>query len=178
MEHIQVNAKLRMETLKLSMAPVIFETIDRNRHFLDQWLPFVRYTLNLSDTEMFIKNIQDQPGKKRDMVYSIWYREDFAGLIGFKDTDWINHKTELGYWLAPEMQGKGIITSCVQTLLKVAFYRLKMNRVQIKVARGNEKSAAIPQKLNFKYEGTERAGEWHNNQYFDLDVFSFLKSDL
>lgn len=178
MERIRVNSKIELETLKLSMTDVIFEAIDRDRDFLNRWLPFVDYTQNASDTEYFIKSVMNQPGRKRDEVYSIWHKQEFAGLIGFKETDWINRKTELGYWLTKRMQGKGIVTACMEKLLRFAFQKLNMNRVQVKVAVGNLKSAAIPKKLGFKFEGIERQGERHKNRYFDLEVYSLLKSDL
>lgn len=178
MEHIRVNSKIELETLKLSMTDVIFESIDRDREFLTRWLPFIDFNQKKSDTENFIKSVLNQPGRKRDEVYSIWYNQEFAGLIGFKETDWINRKTELGYWLTKKMQGKGIITSSTQKLLRFAFHKLNMNRVQIKVAVGNSRSSAIPKKLGFKFEGIEREGELHQNKFFDLEVFSLLKSDL
>ena len=177
MDHIRVTNNIELETLKLSMTDVIFEAIDRNRDFLNQWLPFVDYTQNKSDTENFIETVVNQPGRKRDEVYSIWYKQEFAGLIGFKETDWINRKTELGYWLAERMQGKGIVTTCMEKLLRFAFQKLNMNRVQVKVAVNNSKSAAIPKKLGFKFEGIEREGERHKNRYLDLEVYSLLKSD-
>ena len=54
---------------------------------------------------------------------------------------------------------------------------MKLNRIQIKVAVGNHKSAAIPNRLRFQLEGIERAGEFHDNKYLDLQVFSLLKQD-
>ena len=110
-------------------------------------------------------------------MYAIWYNMEFSGLIGFKDTDWANNKTELGYWLAEKMQGKGIITRCSSALVKYAFKKLGMNRIQIKVAKGNEKSEAIPARLGFQLEGIERQGELLNGKYHDLEVFSLLKTD-
>ncbi|RIH63364.1 N-acetyltransferase [Mariniphaga sediminis] len=177
MEHIQVNTKIRLEAIKLSMAKIIFEAIDGDREYLGEWLPFVSTTQQISDTEAFIKSVISQTEKKSDEIYTIWYNEKFAGLIGFKDTDWINRKTEIGYWLIQNMQGKGIITLCTKQLIKLAFKNMKMNRIQIKVAKGNTKSAAIPSRLGFQHEGTEREGEFYQNRYFDLEVFSFLKSD-
>src|SRR5690606_8940210 len=112
-----------------------------------------------------------------DQVYTIWSNMEFAGLIGFKDSDWVNNKTELGYWLAEKMQGKGIVTLCTKALVKYAFNKLGMNRVQLKVAVGNSKSAAIPQRLGFQLEGIERDGELINGTYHDLQIFSLLKSD-
>lgn len=108
----------------------------------------------------------------------IFYDEKFAGLIGLKDTDWTNRKTEIGYWLIEKMQGKGLVTKSIQHLIRYIFHELNLNRIQIKVATGNTKSAAIPVRLGFRYEGTERQGERKNNEYFHLDVFSLLRSDL
>lgn len=176
MEHIRVSDKIRMERIKLSMAPVIFETIDRDREYLREWLPFVDETSEVRQTEAFIRSmISDE--NSRDDIYSIWYNEEFAGLIGYKDTDFINRKTEIGYWLAQKMQQKGIITSCAGALVQHAFRKLGMNRIQIKVAEHNAKSEAVPQRLHFQFEGIERAGEKHRNQFLNLKIYSILKSD-
>ncbi|MBW6534363.1 MAG: GNAT family N-acetyltransferase [Mariniphaga sp.] len=177
MDYIQINSKLRLEAIKLNQAEVIFEAIDRDREYLKEWLPFIEETQQVAQTEEFIKSIVSQCGKKKDEVFTIWYNQDFAGLIGFKDTDWINRKTELGYWLTEKMQGKGIATACVKKMIKIAFNKLGMNRIQIKVACKNEKSSAIPKRLGFQYEGTEREGEFHRGKYLDLQVYSFVKSD-
>ncbi|NCB06669.1 MAG: N-acetyltransferase [Bacteroidia bacterium] len=177
MGHILVNRNIHLEPVNLSMAPVIFETIDGDRKYLGKWLPFVEFTQQVTDTENFLQSIVNQQEIKKDEVFSIWYNGDFAGLIGFKDTDWINHKTEIGYWIREKMQGKGIVTACVQELIHYAFRKLKLNRIQIKVAVGNFKSSAIPKRLGFQFEGTERAGELHQNKYMDLEIYSLLKHD-
>ncbi len=178
MNHIQINSKLRLERIRPHMAQTIFEAVETNREFLEKWIPFVNETDHVSYTEKYIQAIISQKGKPKDDVYTIWYNQIFAGLIGFKDTDWINNKTELGYWLVEKLQGKGIITSCVKELVDLAFKKMGMNRVQIKTALGNSKSAAIPKRLGFHFEGIERQGENHHGKYTDLEVYSFLKSDF
>ena len=177
MHPIVVNYNIRLEPLHLSVTETIFRAIDKDREYLKKWLPFVNQTLEISDTELFIQSVINQPDKKKDEIFCIWYKEEFAGLIGFKDIDWNNRKTELGYWLSEKLQGKGIMTACVQKLLRYAFKKLKMNRVQIKVALGNDKSAAIPKRLGFQFEGIERAGEFHQGSFLDLEVYSLLKGE-
>ncbi len=177
MKSLTVNDKIRLEQIELSKAPEVFEAIEKNRSYLKQWLPFVEMTCDISDTERFIKSVSGDGKYMRDEIFCIYYQEVFGGLIGFKDTDWNNRKTELGYWLIEDLQGKGIITSCVKKLLSYAFMKMKQNRLQIKVAVGNHKSAAIPRRLGFMMEGIERAGEFHENKYLDLQVYSLLKVD-
>ncbi len=159
------------------MAQVIFDTIIRDQQYLKTWLPFVEYTQQIEDTQIFIQGVTDDDDSHKKAIYSIWVNEEFAGLIGFNDIDWANKKTELGYWLAEKMQGKGIITLCAQKLIQYAFQKLKLNRIQIKVAIGNEKSAAIPKRLGFQFEGIERNGELIENQFHDLEIYSLLRND-
>ena len=177
MEYIYIGEDLQLENIRLSLAPIIFDAIDKNRESLRKWLPFVEQTKKVSDTENFIKSILSEPKTSRDEVYSIWYKGEFAGLIGYKDTDRINCKTELGYWMIEKFRGKGIMTKTVSKLIDFAFRNLGMNRVQIKVAVGNIASSAIPKRLNFQFEGIERDGEKHFNTFRNLEVYSFLKKD-
>jgi len=54
-----------------------------------------------------------------------------------------------------------------------------MNRIQIRCAVGNYPSNAIPQRLGFKFEGTERDGELlSSNQYTDINIYSLLKKEI
>ena len=177
MEHLRVSPTIRLEKIKLSMAQVIFDTIKRDHNYLKTWLPFVEFTQQVEDTELFIKSLNEDNANLQRLIHSIWVNEEFSGLIGFNEIDWTNKKTELGYWLAEKMQGKGVITLCAQKLINYAFQKLKLNRIQINVAVGNEKSAAIPKRLGFQFEGIERSGELIESRFHDLEIYSLLKSD-
>jgi ribosomal-protein-serine acetyltransferase len=177
MEKLIIDDRQFLERLSLSHVELIFNAINQNRKFLRKWLPFVDFTNKIVDTERFVRSILEKPTSSRDEVYVIWYKHEFAGLIGFKDTDRINDKIEIGYWLIEKMTGKGIATGAVRKMVNLAFRNLDMNRVQIRCGVGNDKSSAIPRRLGFQFEGIERAGERHNHHYIDLEVYSFLKSE-
>jgi len=177
MEKLTIDEYHFLERLNLSHIDAIFAAIDQNRKFLRKWLPFVDFTQKVSDTEKFVRSILDKPFVRRDEVYVIWYKHEFAGLIGFKDADRVNDKIEIGYWLIEKMTGRGIATAATRKMVNLAFRNMDMNRVQIRCGVGNNKSSAIPRRLGFSFEGTERAGERHNHEYIDLEVFSLLKRE-
>ena len=177
MEKLIIDDNQFLERLTLSHVEAIFTAIDQNRKFLRKWLPFVDFTHKKIDTERFIRSILEKPTVNRDEVYVIWYKYDFAGLVGFKDYDRINDKIEIGYWLNEKMTGKGIATASVRKMVNLAFRNMEMNRVQIRCGIGNDKSSAIPRRLGFTYEGIERSGERHNHSYIDLEVYSLLKNE-
>lgn len=177
MEYLSVDDDIHLEKLRKAHADEVFRIIDRDRAYLRKWLPFVDQTRQVKDTQAFIDSLCSVVNRDKNAIYLVWYRGEPAGLAGFKDIDPVNHRTEIGYWLAEHLQGKGIITRSAGKLLDFGFRNLKMNRIQIKVAEGNLKSIAIPHRLGMVCEGVERAGEFHTDRYHDLEVFSMLKSE-
>ena len=140
-------------------------------------LPFVDNTLKSEDTEAFVKSIIRNSGPKRDVVYEIWQHNVFAGLIALKEIDLWNKRAELGYWISPRFEGQGIMTSCCIAILNFAFIKLGLKRIQVKVGIGNARSSRIPERLGFKFEGIERAGEKFQDHYIDLELYSILKEE-
>lgn len=175
---IKVDADIELTQLERGDAKAIFETIDSQRDYLGKWLPFVDFTRELSDSECFVESVVNAPADCLEFVFAIRKGGEFIGLIGFKDTDKLNQKTEIGYWLSKDHQKQGIVSRSVERLCAYAFDQMGINRIQIKCAVGNVPSKRIPQRLGFKFEGIERAGELMSDGTFtDLEVYSKLKCD-
>jgi len=176
---LEVDRNIFLRQLEKSDTIDIFNTIVSQREYLGKWLPFVEFTNKITDTESFVDSVINTPEDKFEIVFTIREQDTFIGLIGFKGTDNINKKTEIGYWLSEKYQKKGIMTKSVKKLCDFAFHEKGMNRIQIKCAVDNEPSKEIPKRLGFKYEGIERDGELlSGNVFTDLEVYSKLKSDL
>jgi ribosomal-protein-serine acetyltransferase len=176
-KEITVEEGLILKMLRQESAYVIFKTVDQNRAYLRAWLPFVDNSRKVEDTEIFIKSILESSGNKRDVVFEIWDHDNFAGLIALKEIDRWNKRTELGYWLTPEFEGRGIMTKCCRALLDCAFKKMGMHRIQIKSGIGNARSSRIAEKLGFKFEGIERGGEKFPDHYLNLEVYSILREE-
>lgn len=176
---LKVNSEISLRQLQSSDANVIYKTIDLQREYLRQWLPFVSATTKMMDTEDFIQRVVDAPVESFEYIFTIHFQNTFAGLIGFKDTDRLNKKTEIGYWLSQGFQKKGIVSACLDKLCAWSFEELGMNRVQVKCAVGNLRSRRIPERLGFELEGVERDGELlSNNTFTDLATYALLKRDV
>lgn len=177
MVELKVDSQIVLKEIELSDAEDIFKLIDSDRENLRIWLSFVDSTKEIEDTKDFIRSILFLPGDIRDFVAVIIYNEQKIGLIGFKLTDFVNKKTEIGYWISKEFENKGIVTKSVVKMIDYAFNNLELNRIQIKCGIGNEKSSKIPKKLNFKFEGIERSAELLNGKFIDAEVYSILKDE-
>ncbi len=174
---IFVDDEIVLKEITEASAKTIFDSINRSRNHLRPWLPFVDQTRSAKHTRNFIISVLNNKCIKKDKVFEIYHDDEFAGLIALKEIDYTNLKVEIGYWLDHLKTGKGIILRSCKKLIDHAFNDLKLNRVSIKIAIGNEKSTAIPIALNFYQEGVERDGELINNKHHDLLIFSMLKKD-
>jgi len=75
------------------------------------------------------------------------------------------------------MNGPGIIHRYFSVLVGFSFEKMGMNRIAIRCAVGNLPSEKTASRLGFTFEGIERGGERFHNSFFDLRIFSLLKSE-
>jgi len=162
---LRVNDRILLKEIGLDDIEVIFSTIDTDRKFLEEWLPFVEHTLDISYTRRFV--VAYLNSDRIDVTFAIYYKNNFAGIIGLKDTDFDNKKTEIGYWLSESFQHKGIMTLSGNAVI----------RIQLKAATGNVKSQAVAKRLGFLQEGIERESELHTRGFVDLIVYGLLKAE-
>ena len=175
---IKVDTDIELRQLEQSDSADIFETIDSQRDYLGKWLPFVEFTQEIKDTKSFVDSVVNAPEDRFEFLFTIRKQKKFVGIIGFKSTDKLHKKTEIGYWLSEKYQKQGIVIKSVKKLCDFTFNDQEINRIQIKCAVGNIPSKNIPKRLDFKYEGIERDGELLTGNIFtDLEVYSKLKRD-
>ena len=171
-----MNEQILLKEIDEGEVVNIFNAIDAERDYLSVWLPFVEKTVDIEFTRGFVNSYLYSD--KKNVTFAIYFEQRFAGLIGLKDTDETNKKTEIGYWLSSGFQHKGVVTKCCKALIAYAFENMKMNRVQLKAGTENVRSRAVAERLGFELEGIERDGELHSRGYIDLAVYSLLKKDF
>ena len=159
-------------------APSLFSLIQREREQLREWLPWVDPTRNQDDTRAFIQRTLEQFGANDGFAAGIWEHERLAGVIGMHPIKWLDHKVELGYWLAREFQGRGLMTDAARAVTRHALVELGLNRVEIHCATTNKKSRAVPRRLGFTCEGVMREAQYVNGRYLDIEIHSLLRREL
>jgi len=163
-ENIKVHLSIQQYSEEL------FLLTDKNRDFLEEWLPWLGYTKTLQDTKSFIDLQLRRYAKNEALHQCIFYNNELAGVIGFNGI-----KNGLGivvYWLAEEYNGLGIMSKCVKELLQIGFEELNLEKIEIYCATHNLKSQAIPKRLGFKEETVIKNAEKLNGKYYDQILFS------
>jgi ribosomal-protein-serine acetyltransferase len=158
-------------------ARTLFVAVERERERLRPWLPWVDATRTEEDTLSFIKSALEQFAENRGFAAGIWSGARLVGTIGVHRIDWLNRRVEIGYWLAREFEGRGVMTDACRAVLTHLFRELELHRVEIRCATGNARSAAIPRRLGFTLDGTLREAQLVGDRYHDLLVFGMLRQD-
>lgn len=161
-----------------SDADELFALTDANRAHLEGWLPWVAHTRAPADSLQFIRATRRQVADNDGLQLAVVDADGaIAGVAGFHRIDWANRATSVGYWLAADRQGRGLMTAAVRALIDHAFGVWGLHRVVIEAAVGNARSRAIPERLGFREEGVRRDAERHGDRYLDLVVYVMLASE-
>lgn len=133
---------------------------------------------SLADAEWFIGDCVAKGGE-RQLTRAIIIDGKAAGSIGvFVKEDVYEKSAELGYWLAEEHWGRGVMTAAVRQLCREAFARFDILRIFAEPFEDNLGSRRVLEKAGFTWEGTMRNGVCKNGRIQSYRVYSLLREEL
>ena len=101
------------------------------------------------------------------------------GSIGIFRQGNIHRQTaELGYYIAEEYWGKGIMTEAVKQICKYVFAKSDIIRIYAEPFAYNIASCRVLEKAGFQYEGTLRSNAVKNGRVIDMKMYSLLKAEI
>ena len=121
-----ITDNITIREVRISDSQKIYNAIHLHREYLQEWLPFVTF-LTAEEEKAFLSSVLRVPRARRDFIYIIEEKQEVCGLIGFHYSDAANLRTEIGYWLLPKYQHRGIMTKCVRHLCRIAVEERGMN---------------------------------------------------
>jgi len=173
----QIDENLKLMLPQPRHAEELAAVVQTNLKLLKPWMPWATDDYSIDSAQDFIKRNLKTFAETGSFSASLILDGKFSGTVGFHNLDLTNKSTELGYWLAKEAQGKGIMMRCCRVLIDYLFDVLELNRIQINCNTENAKSRAIPERLNFKLEGIHRQVEFLNNRFGDWAIYAMLKKN-
>ena len=172
---LRISDALGLRMLAPGDAAELQALIEANRRYLAEWLPWAA-AQTLTDSEDFVRGSREQLLEGEGMQTAIDVGGEIVGMAGFSELDWERRSASIGYWLAREWQGRGIVTAAVRALAEHAFAVWALDRVQIRAAVENRRSRAVPERLGFEQEGVQRRAERVAGRDLDLVVYARYRS--
>lgn len=84
----------------------------------------------------------------------------------------------IGYWIAKDFAGRGIISVAVALATDHAFGALRLHRVEVSMRPENAPSRRVAEKLDFQFEGERRRYLHIDGQWRDHLVYVLLADDI
>lgn len=175
MRRILSDGEITLRPLVVRDSGEIFLLTDQYRSELRKTMTWVDRTTAAADVNYYILTLDGF--WKSGLTYGILEEETLTGTVGFHHSDMRNNRTEIGYWLAPPFQRRGLGSRAVKLALEAAFQYTSVHRIEAKIQPSNKASIRLIEKLGFQFEGIERQGIKSGTDYWDHRVYSLLRAE-
>ncbi len=116
--------------------------------------------------------------KNDTFAFAITVDSRVIGSIGVFRQGNIHRQTgELGYYIAEDYWGKGIMTEAVKQICKYVFANSDIIRIFAEPFAYNKASCRVLEKAGFQYEGTLRSNAVKKGRVFDMKMYSLIKTE-
>ena len=111
-------------------------------------------------------------------AFAITVDNKVVGSIGvFRQENIHRQIAELGYYIAEEYWGKGIMTEAIKQICECVFDKSDIIRIYAEPFAYNIASCRALEKAGFQYEGTLRSNAVKNGEVIDMKMYSLLKTE-
>lgn len=111
-------------------------------------------------------------------AFAITVEGKVIGSIGvFRQGNIHRQTAEVGYYIAEEYWGKGIMTEAVKQICEYVFEHSDIIRIYAEPFSCNMGSCRVLEKAGFQYEGTLRSNAIKNGKVMDMKMYSLLREE-
>jgi ribosomal-protein-alanine N-acetyltransferase len=184
-------ARLPLEVLtpRLRLRPIATGDVDELWPFVSD--PQVSRLLSWSahkdrsETDAFIASQIEARAKGTDLTWVIEHEGRARGCIGLHGISWEFRawridRAELGYWLAPPLWGRGLMTEAATAATRWAFETLGLHKLTVGHIEGNQASKRIIEKIGFRFlarleDDVWRDGRWWAHFRYEMTAAEWLQ---
>lgn len=171
---LDLGGGAHLRPLEPWQAAAFAEHVARSRAHLAPWVPFANRVVDVDSARQWLQRMADWQADDVGRCYGIWLDETLVGGTLFKDFDAEQGVCEIGVWLAPDVQGRGLINSTVTHMIDWAFRVRGMQRIEWRTDPKNLRSRAVAQRLGMTLDGTLRSSFIQDGARHDLEIWSLL----
>lgn len=146
-----------------------------NKKVLDNLRDGLPYPYTPSDARDYI-SIMLGADKTSTFAFAITVEDKAIGSIGVFRKDNIHSQTgEIGYYIAEEYWGQGIMTNAIKQACEYIFENSNIIRIFAEPFAKNQGSCKALEKAGFEFEGVLRKNAVKNGEVLDMKMYSILR---
>lgn len=172
--------KVTLRPYRMSDSKESYQAIKESAAEISVWLPFVHKDYSLKENRAWVKKRPGDWKKGKAYEFAIWDVKDgtIIGGCGLNNIDKLNRRANLGYWVRTSHTGRGVAPAATLLLAKWAFEVLKLTRIEILVATGNQRSLRVAEKAGARREGILRNRIVIRDKAHDAVIHSLIPGDI
>jgi ribosomal-protein-serine acetyltransferase len=151
--------------------------MDRARATVDPWIPWAGVSTDLDTARATLQRYADLAARDAGRLFGIWLDGTLVGGTMFVAFDAAAGTCEIGCWLEPAGQGKGLITTAVRLLVDWAVHTRGIHRVEWRCRPDNTASSAVARRLGMRRDGVLREVAPYRGVRHDLEIWSLLAGE-
>ncbi len=149
-----------------------------NKHIQDNLRDGLPYPYTEKDGMDYISAMLSA-NENDTFAFAIIVDNKVIGSIGVFRQENIHRQTaELGYYLAEEYWGKGIMTEAVKQICDYVFKNSDIIRIYAEPFSYNRASCRVLEKAGFQYEGTLRSNAVKGGKVIDMKMYARIKAEI
>lgn len=184
MLHINFTPFHELETERLLLRRVVESDVNevfalRSNAETMQYIPRPLVTSNEEALE-HIRMIEDKIVADEGINWAITLKGNskLLGIIGHYRIKPEHYRSEIGYMLLPDYQGKGIITEAIKAVVAYGFDQMNLHSIEAIIDPANTASAMVLEKNGFVKEAHLRENECYNGKFLDTVIYGLLESEF
>ena len=151
--------------------------IDSARDYLAEHVALPAKATNLDEARKLLQDYADSTAADGNRIWGIWVDGVLRGGVMLKHFDAAGGTAEIGVWLTPAAQGRGVMTTAVRRVIDWAIGVRGLGRLEWLAIVGNERSIALAKRLGMSFEGIKRSDFRLNGVRHDSEVYSLTIDD-
>ncbi|MEW5974456.1 MAG: GNAT family protein [Acidobacteriota bacterium] len=135
------------------------------------------YPVSRADEARWLESVS--MSNHRDKVFAVETEgHDLIGSIGLHAINWVERKAELGVMIGEKRYwNRGYGSAAVNAVLRIAFEKMNLNRVFLRVHENNTRAIRVYEKCGFQREGLLREDHYFGRRYYDTILMGMLRKE-
>ncbi|WP_411084604.1 GNAT family N-acetyltransferase [Streptomyces sp. cmx-18-6] len=174
---VPLDDHARLQSLEPWQAKEFLAHIDRARDLVGQWIPWATHSSDLASATATLQRYADRQAQDGGRIYGIRLDGTLVGGVMFTRFDSTSGVAEIGCWVEPAGEGRGLVTRACRVLIDWAFQERGMHRVEWWVAAGNTRSIEVARRLGMTREGVLRQRYPYRGVRRDSEAWAVLSGE-
>lgn len=168
------HGDVTLRLLRVRDSKILERLILGNREWLRPWEATNPVGPNSFDIKAMARGLVRQLDNQSGLPCLIEYRGEVVGQLNVANILYGSVSSAvIGYWVVPEVAGKGVTPTAVALISDYLFNVVGLHRIEIDIRPENVASLRVVEKLGFRYEGLKERyihinGSWRDHYVFAL----------